>query len=93
MKKTIQKKAKKTLRQMNPQERLQEVKIALMMKVHHVKRATAEAMIRAKAQKKQEKAEEVEDEVPKNPRRPRLAPKQKLTGRMKYISAEEFFGA
>ncbi len=94
MKKAIQKKAKKTLRQMSPQERLQEVKIALMMKVHHVKRATAEAMIRAKAQEKQEKVVEMEDEIPKVPRRPRLTPQQKRLGHAKnYISAEEFFGA
>ena len=95
MKTTTQKKTK-TLRQMDPQERFHETKIALLMKVHHVTRATAEAFIRAKDKKRQEEKKNEEDDasssMTKPPRRIVTflkAPYKTLRGRM---SAEDFFG-
>ena len=56
------------LAQMKPDARFREVKIQLLMNVRHVRRATAEAMLRAKDQK-QAPAEKPESEPRRTARR------------------------
>lgn len=95
MKTTIQKKTK-TLRQMDPQERFHETKIALLMKVRRVKRATAEAIIRAQDEERLEQKTNEEDETSssmiKPSRRSLNALKASRRASHGTVSAKDFFG-
>ena len=95
MKTTTQKKTK-TLRQMDPQERFHETKIALLMKVRRVKRATAEAIIQAQDEERLEQKKNEEDEasslMTKPPRRSLNALKASRRASHGIVRAEDFFG-
>ena len=95
MKTTTQKKTK-TLRQMDPQERFHETKIALLMKVRRVKRATAEAIIQAQDEERLEQKKNEEDETSssmiKPSRRSLNALKASRQASYGTVRAEDFFG-